>query len=175
MTSSDVSVEHILCEITLREWVMSRIWTSHVTYMNGTFTFHSYCNSMYTIFYVKPYSVWNHPMWMSHVTYINQFHIHNSVESPYAELTLCELTLCEWAMTCIHKHACIYMLSYGSLFMWVGIVIFTNESCHKWVMSQISHVTNESCHVWNKILFSHATSLPMRVHCFHMDQPLCGG
>jgi len=106
VTLSHVSVEHILCEITLREWVMSRIWTSHVTYMNETF--HSYWHDTVTPPYMcRTHSTWIYPTWMSHVTYINQFHIHYySVESPYAELTLRELTLCEWAMAlCIHAMA----------------------------------------------------------------------
>ena len=29
-----ICVDHILCEITLRKWVMLRIWTSHVTSIN---------------------------------------------------------------------------------------------------------------------------------------------
>jgi len=133
------------------EWVMSRIWMSHVTYEWVM----SYMNELCRI-WVR----------MSHVTYVNEScHKYEWVMSHINES--CHTH--EWFMShqneSCHRYECVMSHTNESCHMWMGHVTYEwvmphiegvishmNESCHMW-MSNVTYewVTshmNKSCHVW---------------------------
>jgi len=156
------------------EWVISHIWTIHVTHMNESYHTHKL--------------VMSH-LWTSHVTHTNEScHTYEWVSSSFLalslSLTLCvhvclffpphasfhtsplpasfscsRQVLCPWSKSHVtHKNESCHTYDWVVSHIWMSHSTHMNESCHtyEWVMSHIwmSHVThmNESCHTYEWVM-----------------------
>jgi len=159
------------------EWVMSRIWISHVTHMNKS------CHTELTRIWTQDVKIRHQSLqWMSHVLYtciyVNESR--NTYEWVKSHIWMSQVTHMDeschtygwvmshmWMSHVTHVNESCHTCEWAVSRFWMIHVTHVDECCHKyeWGTSHIwmSHIThmNESCHTWEWVMshmwMSHVT------------------
>jgi len=136
-----------------QEWVVSRIRTSHVTWMKTHDSYDCFSERwmVWALQFARLYTytgeschtyewVMSH-IWMSHITYINES-CHTYKWVTWHVWRLMTPIIVSW------RDGCWWIFnSRGGAYIWVSYVTHMNASCHAYKLTRVTH-TNESRHIY---------------------------
>jgi len=127
------------------EWVMSHIWTSHVTCKNESCPIQRGSRYPVDAPLRECHIQWvMSNVWMSHVTYNESRHTYEWVMSHITRLVIPTWLLSRRHLRVCHIHTCMN-----------DVTCKESRQMNEWVMSHVwmSHVTyNESCHMYEWVM-----------------------